>query len=57
LDPVGENTIVTQTMRGRNAYLPKLMCLIFFNQDKMIGGMFEKGLNNLKEIAEQSGSE
>jgi len=51
--PNGDNTVVTQTMRGTSSYIPKLMCLLFFNQDKMIGGKFEEGLANLKVIAEQ----
>jgi len=51
--PNGDNTVVTQTMRGTSSYIPKLMCLLFFDQDKMIGGKFEEGLANLKVIAEQ----
>ena len=53
LEPNDGNTVVTQTMRGTNAYIAKLMCLLFFNQDKMIGGKFEKGLANLKAIVEE----
>jgi uncharacterized protein YndB with AHSA1/START domain len=53
LEPKGDNTVVTQTMQGTNAYIPKLMCLLFFNQDKMISDKFEQGLANLKAIAEQ----
>ena len=53
LEPNGNNTVVTQTMRGTNAYLHKLICLLFFNQDKMIGSKFEQGLTNLKNIAEK----
>jgi uncharacterized protein YndB with AHSA1/START domain len=52
LEPKGDNTVVTQTMQGTNAYIAKLMCLLFFNQDKMIGGKFEQGLANLKAIVE-----
>jgi len=26
---------------------------LFFNMDKMVGGDFERGLSNLKNIAEQ----
>jgi uncharacterized protein YndB with AHSA1/START domain len=49
----GDETVVTQTMRGTSTFLPKLMCTLFFNQDKMIGGKFEEGLANLKAIAEK----
>jgi hypothetical protein len=49
----GDETVVTQAMRGTSSFLPKLMCTLFFNQDKMIGGKFEEGLANLKAIAEQ----
>ncbi len=53
LTPNGEETVVTQTMRGTSTFLPKLMCILFFNQDKMIGGKFEEGLANLKAIVEE----
>jgi hypothetical protein len=49
----GDETVVTQTMRGTITFLPKLMCTLFFNQDKMIGGKFEEGLATLKALAEQ----
>lgn len=52
LQPNGENTGVTQTMNGKSPYLAKVMCLLFFNQDKMIGDKFEEGLATLKTIAE-----
>jgi hypothetical protein len=52
LEPNGDNTVVTQTMQGTSTYLPRLMCLLFFNQDKMIGGKFEQGLANLKALVE-----
>jgi Polyketide cyclase / dehydrase and lipid transport len=49
----GDKTVVTQTMRGTSTFLPKLMCTLFFNQDKMIGGKFEEGLISLKALAER----
>ena len=52
LQPNGENTGVTQTMNGKSPYLAKVMCLLFFNQDKMIGDKFDEGLATLKTIAE-----
>jgi hypothetical protein len=53
LEENGDETVVTQAMRGTSSFLPKLMCTLFFNQDKMIGGKFEEGLANLKAIAEK----
>lgn len=53
LEADGGETVATQTMRGTSTFLPKLMCTLFFNQDKMIGGKFEEGLANLKAIAEK----
>jgi len=44
-------TTVTWSMSGRNDFLSKIFCL-FINQDKMIGGQFEKGLADLKVLLE-----
>jgi len=53
--PEGSSTTrVTWTMTGRNAFLNKLMGTIF-NMDRMVGGEFDKGLANLKSIAERQG--
>jgi len=49
--PENNGTLVTWTMSGRNNFIGKAICLIM-NQDKMIGGYFEKGLVNLKSVAE-----
>jgi uncharacterized protein YndB with AHSA1/START domain len=49
--PQNDDTVVTWTMSGRNNFIGKAICLIM-NQDKMIGGYFEKGLANLKSVAE-----
>ncbi|HEY0864002.1 MAG TPA: SRPBCC family protein [Lacunisphaera sp.] len=49
--PEGGSTRVTWTMSGTNNYLSKVVCL-FMNMDKMIGGDFEKGLAELKRLAE-----
>jgi hypothetical protein len=51
LKPVGDQTVVTWSMTGENNYLAKVFCL-FMNQDKMIGGEFEKGLAKLKQTSE-----
>jgi hypothetical protein len=47
----GNQTIVTWTMTGQNNFVGKAFSL-FMNMDKMIGGDFEKGLAQLKEITE-----
>lgn len=49
--PQNTDTVVTWTMSGRNNFIGKAICLIM-NQDKMIGGYFEKGLASLKSVAE-----
>jgi hypothetical protein len=54
LSAKGDQMLLTQTMRGKNSgLLLKLMCSLFFNQDKMIGGKFEEGLAALKALVEQ----
>ena len=52
LVPAGSMTNVTWAMSGKNSLMSKLMCLAM-NPDKMIGGMFEKGLADLKGLAEK----
>src|SRR5262245_14968771 len=49
--PEGNQTRVTWSMSGKNNFIAKAMCL-FLNMDKMIGGEFEKGLAQMKSIAE-----
>lgn len=51
LKPSGNQTVVTWSMTGNNNFSGKVFCL-FMNQDKMVGGEFEKGLANLKRLAE-----
>jgi hypothetical protein len=51
--PQNNDTVVTWTMSGQNNFIGKAICLIM-NQDKMIGGYFEKGLANLKSIVESA---
>ena len=51
----GGQTIVTWTMTGKSAFIPKLFCFLFrMNMDKMVGGEFEKGLANMKAVVESS---
>jgi len=49
--PQGNQTAVTWAMSGKNNFIAKAFCL-FMNMDKMIGGQFEKGLADLKVVAE-----
>jgi uncharacterized protein YndB with AHSA1/START domain len=47
----GSRSVVTWKVQGANSFLGRLMCT-FMNMDKMVGGMFEKGLSNLKTLVE-----
>lgn len=47
----GLNTIVTWGMSGRNNFIGKAVGLLL-NCEKMVGGQFEKGLADIKIIAE-----
>lgn len=49
----GSETTVTWRVTGQNNFMGRLVC-VFMNMDKMVGGMFEKGLANLKNVAEKS---
>ena len=49
--PEGDQTVVTWSMFGRNNFVRKAVCLVM-NMDKMVGGQFEKGLAQIKVIAE-----
>ena len=49
--PEGKSTIVTWSMDGESNFVAKAFSL-FINCDKMVGGQFEKGLMDLKVIAE-----
>jgi Polyketide cyclase / dehydrase and lipid transport len=51
LKPAGDQTAVTWNMAGTNNFIGKAFCL-FMNMDKMVGGDFEKGLAQLKSVAE-----
>lgn len=45
------STAVRWSVSGENSFIGRLMC-IFVNMEKVVGPMFEKGLNNLKAKAE-----
>ena len=52
--PQGEQTLVTWSMYGKNNFIAKAIGL-FIDCDKMIGGMFEQGLANMKSQVEKTG--
>jgi hypothetical protein len=52
LVPQGEATTVTWNMEGPVPY-PAKVIHVLFNMDKMVGGDFEQGLDNLKALAEK----
>ena len=49
--PVGEGTEMTWTMTGRRNFVMKGFGLLM-NFDKMVGGQFAEGMENLKKIVE-----
>jgi len=49
--PEGGQTVVSWTMFGRNSFMAKAVVL-FLDCDAMVGGQFEKGLAQLKSVAE-----
>jgi carbon monoxide dehydrogenase subunit G len=49
--PEGDQTVVTWSMEGRNNFMAKAVHLVM-NMDRMIGGQFEKGLTQMKAVAE-----
>jgi hypothetical protein len=51
--PDGEQTAVTWTMAGENNFMAKAIHLLI-NMDKMVGGDFEKGLAQMKAVAENT---
>ena len=55
LDPRGETTQVTWTMSGPSRFITKVMG-VFMSMDRMVGGMFETGLGNLKAVVEAPGA-
>ena len=49
--PDGTKTDVSWDMTGSNNFMSKVM-QVFVSMDKMVGGDFEKGLENLKRATE-----
>ena len=52
LQPEGAATRVTWAMYGPNPFIAKLF-QVFISMDRMVGGDFEKGLDNLRALAEK----
>jgi hypothetical protein len=52
MQPNADRTNITWAMYGRSPYMMKVMG-IFVSMDKMVGKDFEKGLANMKAVAEQ----
>ncbi len=52
ISPQGNQTSVTWKVTGRNSFPGRIICT-FMNMDKRVGGMFEKGLSNLKNLVEK----
>ena len=51
--PAGaDTTAVTWSMAGQNNFLSKAICL-FVDMDRMVGGMFDQGLTQMKAIVER----
>lgn len=50
-EPAGKDTKVTWFMDGTNDFMGKAMCLVM-DMDQMIGKDFEKGLADMKKVAE-----
>ena len=51
--PKGDQTEVTWSLSGNKNFMSKAVCM-FMNMDNMVGGDFEKGLANLKTVAEST---
>ncbi|APJ04339.1 SRPBCC family protein [Silvanigrella aquatica] len=47
----GNATNISWTIKGKANFISKLFC-VFIDRDKIIGSEFEKGLQNLKKLAE-----
>lgn len=52
----GEKTNVAWSMAGKKNFMMKLFCLVF-DMDKEVGGDFEKGLAQMKTVAEAASAQ
>jgi Polyketide cyclase / dehydrase and lipid transport len=55
LAPAGGGTNVTWAMHGASPFVAKVFGLVY-NMDKTVGADFERGLANLKQVAEGTGA-
>ena len=53
LRPEGSRTVVTWSMTGTKNFVAKATHLVM-SMDRMIGGQFEKGLAQMKAVAEKA---
>lgn len=51
--PAAGGTAVTWTMSGTNDFISKAFCLFMGGMDRMVGPDFERGLAQMKTVAEQ----
>ena len=51
--PQGNQTVVSWSMTGRETFFTKAFAMVF-NRDKMVGCMFQKGLDKLKAVCESA---
>ncbi len=51
--PQGDKTVTSWTMSGEKGFISKAFCMVM-DMDKMVGGDFEKGLVQLKAVAEST---
>jgi len=51
--PEGDQTAVTWSMSGHHNFIAKAMCLVM-NGKKMMGGIMDKGLANMKSVVEEA---
>lgn len=52
--PAGEATRMTWRMEGRNNFVGRAFCL-FMDMDKVVGGQFEQGMENIDRITRAVG--
>jgi len=52
--PDGNGTRMTWTMNGHNNFIGRAICA-FLDMEKMLGGMFEKGMANFNDIVKSKG--
>lgn len=56
ITPDGAQNVVSWTVKGQNGFAGRLMST-FVDMDKVVGGMFEKGLAKLKAVVEKQAAD